>query len=73
MLLRVLMTVKALKRSWNGYSAFERMLCLFPIIGFSLVFTIGFNVPLCAFHVTLRSCVSFALCLFPLGSCFLSE
>ena len=58
MLLRVLMAVTALMRSWNGYSAFERMLCLFPIIRFSLVFTIGFNVLLCGFHVTYgRACL----------------
>ena len=44
MQLRVLMAVTALPRSWNGYSAFERILCLFPNIGFSIVFTIGFIV-----------------------------
>ena len=33
MQLRVLMAVTALLRSWNGYSAFERMLCLFPNTG----------------------------------------
>ena len=44
MLLRVLMAVTAFIRAWSGYSAFERILCLFPIIGFSIVFTIGFTV-----------------------------
>ena len=42
--LRVLMAVTALPRSWNGYSAFERILCLFHNIRFSIVFTIGFIV-----------------------------
>ena len=44
MQLRVLMAVTASLRSWNGYSAFERILCLFLNIGFSIVFTIGFIV-----------------------------
>ena len=45
MQLRVLMAVTASLRSWNGYSAFERMLCLFPNIGISIVFIIWFIVP----------------------------
>ena len=44
MLLRVLMAVTAIMRSWDGSIAFERILRLFPIIGFSLVFTIEFTV-----------------------------
>ena len=42
MQLRVVLAVTTSLRSWNGCSAFERMLCLFPIVGFCLVFTIGF-------------------------------
>ena len=45
MQLRVLMAVTASLRSRNCYSAFERMLCLFPNKRISIVFTIGFIVP----------------------------
>ena len=38
--------------------------------GLALVFLIGSTVFFCAFHVTLWSCVSFGLSLFPRYSCF---
>ena len=38
------MGVTASLRSWNGYSAFERMLCVFPNIEISIVFIIWFIV-----------------------------
>ena len=67
--LHVLMAATALLRSWNGYSAFERMLCLFPNIGISIVFTIGFVV-----FVVHLTCFLFLLSASSLlGSCFFEQ
>ena len=38
--LRVFMAVPTSLRSWNDHNAFERMLCLFPQMGVSIVFTV---------------------------------
>ena len=66
MQLRVLIPVTSSLRSWNDYSAFERMLCFFPDMRISIVFTIGFVVFV---HLT---CLLVVLCflalsLFPFG------
>ena len=73
MQLRVLMAVTALLRSGNGYGAFERILCLFSNIGFSIVFTIEFIMLLCIYVPYGRLC--FLLSAFSLfgGSCFLEQ
>ena len=42
-------------------------------IGVSVGFSDRVHRALCAFHVTYGSCVSSALSLFPLGSCFLKQ
>ena len=47
--LHVLMAVTTSLRFWNDYHAFERMLCLFPNLGISIVFTIVFIVLLVYF------------------------
>ena len=42
--LRVWMVATTSLRSWNDYNACKRMLCLFPNMGVSTVFTMGFIV-----------------------------
>ena len=58
MQLCVLMAVTTSMRFWNDYNAFDWRLCLIPKVGASIVFTIGFIVPV--LHLT---CILVILCL----------